>query len=165
MTYYAGEKIRQVTSASHILTSLALLILLAFFPVIGHASTYNDVTNCLNANPAPDGCYNWTKTSTNSDGQTVYTVYQRCGHVLAKKIVYMRVIDPNRGGPCGWNGNFGENTCARHCLNSSGPGKTYYGYDYTDTYLTYCDGTQEYSWWLIRASPFGLSIIMTSLIV
>jgi len=137
-------RVRGFIQANYALISVALFALSLYTPASGYSGTYADVENCLAANPAPDGCYNYTQTSTNSDGQTVYTVYQRCGHVVAHEKHTLR--DPKAGPyPCGYWPNLGINTCiGTLCLNDGGPGPlTYYSYMYQDTVITYCDGTSE----------------------
>lgn len=110
-------------------------------PAPGYGGTYADVEKCLADNPPPDGCYNYTQTAANSDGQTVYTVYQRCGHVVARSKQILR--DP-RIGPanCSVFRNVPE-ACSVMCLNGGVQGTVYNEYQYADTITTYCDGTTE----------------------
>ena len=133
--------IKGFTPSKFVLIGIALLASALNFPASGYGGTYQDVENCLNENPAPEGCYNYTRTSTNGDGQTVYTVYQRCGHVVAHVKSYMK--EPLLGtSSCIYYPNLGYNPCVPGCLNG-GMGVAYWGYHYMVTTTTYCDGKTE----------------------
>ena len=133
--------IRGFIRANYVLISLALFALSLYSPAPVYGGVYADVENCLAANPAPDGCYNYTRTSTNGDGQTVYTVYQRCGHVVAHVKSYTK--EPLLGtSSCGYYPNLGYDPCVPGCLNG-GMGVAYWGYHYIVTTTTYCDGKTE----------------------
>lgn len=74
---------------------LSAFCLLFLSPSSAHASTYQDVQNFLNANPAPSGCVNWVEEVT-AEGGKGYRVWQRCAG--AQQAYYQLWFE----GPSGW---------------------------------------------------------------
>lgn len=65
------------------------VVLLAYFtvtPAIVSAYTYNDVTNYLNANPAPSDCMNWVESYVDPTSGNGYKVWRRCGNLKKYRV-------------------------------------------------------------------------------
>ncbi len=119
-------------------------IILAFLRLltIGYGNDYPSVQECMNANPAPSGCYNWSERTTENgvDGEKVW---QRCNATASASdkawfvngVLYHTSGDPLYALSCNGNTHDRQYTA------------DFYQFYEQKELLTLCNGeTREYDW-------------------